>query len=152
MAQAVQMAQYYKMVVSNKTGQGLKILDHLQKSKVDLLSLLAFPKKGKAQVDFVPVDATKFTAAMKQAKWKIKGPKTCFIIESKDQIGALVPYATKLTASPSIWETTEGEAVILELIGLDSGAGYLQMTHQGPNLDKILQHGHWKSIEPKNEI
>ena len=52
----------------------------------------------------------------------------------------------------SIWETTEGEAVILELIGLDSGAGYLQMTHQGPNLDKILQHGHGKSIEPKNEI
>ena len=52
----------------------------------------------------------------------------------------------------SIWETTEGEAVILELIGLDSGAGYLQMTHQGPNLDKILQHGHWKSVHPKQEI
>jgi len=52
----------------------------------------------------------------------------------------------------SIWETAEGEAVILELIGLDSGAGYLQITHQGPNLGNLLQHSHWKAIEPKHEI
>lgn len=96
MAQAVQMAKYYKMMVSHKTGQGLKILGHLQKSKVDLLSLLAFPNKGKAQVDFVPVDAAKFIAAAKKAKWKIKGPKTCFMIDDKDQPGAFVPYADKL--------------------------------------------------------
>ncbi len=114
MAQAVQMAQYYKMMVSNKAGQGLKILNHLQKSKVDLLSLLAFPKKGKSQVDFVPVDAAKFTAAAKQAKWKIKGPKTCFIIDSKDQIGALVPYATKLT---------EAKINIRAIAAVNGGAG-----------------------------
>jgi len=96
MTQAVQTAEYYKMMVPHKTGQGLKILDHLQKSKVELLSLLAFPKKGKAQVDFVPVDAGKFTAAAKKAKWKIKGPKTCFIIDGKDQVGALIPYTDKL--------------------------------------------------------
>ena len=45
----------------------------------------------------MPVDAVKFAAAAKQAKWKIKGPKTCFIINSKDQVGALVPYLNKLT-------------------------------------------------------
>ena len=97
MPNTVRTAEYYKMIVPHKSGQGLKILNHLQKSKVDLLSLLAFPKKRKAQLDFVPVDAAKFTAAAKLGKWKIKGPKTCFIITSKDQVGALVPYVTKLT-------------------------------------------------------
>ncbi len=97
MTNPVRTAEYFKMMVPHKTGQGLKILNHLQKSKVDLLSLLAFPTKGKAQVDFVPVDAARFTATAKKAKWKIKGPKTCFIINSKDQVGALVPFVTKLT-------------------------------------------------------
>ena len=114
MAQAVKMMQYYKMMMSNKAGQGLKILGHLQKSKVDLLALLAFPKKGKAQVDFVPVDAAKFTAAAKQAKWKIKGPKTCFIIDSKDQVGAFVPYADKLA---------KAKISIRAIAALSGGAG-----------------------------
>ncbi len=52
----------------------------------------------------------------------------------------------------SIWETTEGEAVILELIGLDSGAGFLQMTHQCPNLGTILHKNHRKSGKSNNEI
>ena len=96
MSNSVQTAQYYKMMVPHKTGQGVKMFEHLQKSKVNLLAFLAFPKKGKAQVDFVPVDPAKFTAAAKRAKWKIKGPKTCFVIEGKDQIGAFAPYAKKL--------------------------------------------------------
>ena len=96
MSNSVHLAQYYKMKVPHKAGQGIKILEHLKKSKVNLLAFLAFPKNGKAQIDFVPVDPAKFTAAAEQAKWNIKGPKACFIIDEKDQVGAFAPHAAKL--------------------------------------------------------
>lgn len=38
----------------------------------------------------------------------------------------------------SIWETPEGGVLILELVGLDPGVGFMQMTHQGPNLTNAL--------------
>jgi len=96
MPNSVHLAKYYKMTVPHKAGQGIKILEHLQKSKVNLLAFLAFPKGGKAQVDCVPVDPAKFMAAAEQAKWKIKGPKACFVIDGRDQMGAFAPYAAKL--------------------------------------------------------
>jgi hypothetical protein len=96
MANSVHLAKYYKMKVPHKAGEGIKILEHLQKSKVNLLAFLAFPKGGKAQVDFVPVDPDKFTAAAEQGKWNIKGPKACFVIDGKDQMGAFAPYAARL--------------------------------------------------------
>jgi hypothetical protein len=96
MPNSVRLAKYYKMMVPHKTGQGIKLLEHLQKSKVNLLAFLAFPEKGKAQVDCVPVAPAKFTAAAKKAKWNIIGPKACFVIEAKDQVGAFVPYIGKL--------------------------------------------------------
>jgi len=97
MPNSVHLAKYYKMMVPHKAGQGIKLLECLQQSKINLLAFLAFPgKNGKAQVDCVPVDPAKFTAAAKKAKWKIKGPKACFVIDGKDQVGAFVPYAEKL--------------------------------------------------------
>jgi hypothetical protein len=97
MSHSVHLAKYYKMMVPHKAGQGIKILEHLQKSKVNLLAFLAFPEKnGKAQIDCVPVDAAKFTASAKKGKWNIKGPKACFVIDDKDQVGAFAPYAAKL--------------------------------------------------------
>ena len=97
MPNSVRLTKYYKMMVPHKSGQGMKLLEHLQQSQVNLLAFLAFPKKsGKAQVDCVPVDPAKFTAAAQKVKWKIKGPKDCFIIDDKDQMGAFVPYAAKL--------------------------------------------------------
>ena len=97
MPDSVHLAKYYKMMVPHKPGQGIKLLECLQQSKVNLLAFLAFPgKNGKAQVDCVPVDPAKFTAAAKKAKWNIKGPKACFVIDDKDQVGAFVPHAAKL--------------------------------------------------------
>ena len=82
MPDSVHLAKYYKMMVPHKAGQGIKLLECLQQSKVNLLAFLAFPgKNGKAQVDCVPVDPAKFTAAAKKAKWNIKGPKACFVID-----------------------------------------------------------------------
>ena len=52
----------------------------------------------------------------------------------------------------SIWETPEGSVLILELVGLDAGVGFVQMTHQGPNLQDILQRSHIGLGSEKHEI
>ncbi len=97
MPDSVRIAQYYKMLIPHKPGEGLKVLGTLQKSKVNLLALLAFPqKKGKAQVDLVPSDSKTFNAVAKRSKWKIHGPKTCFLVEGSDRIGGFASHAEKL--------------------------------------------------------
>lgn len=52
----------------------------------------------------------------------------------------------------SIWETPEGGLLILELIGLDSGVGFVQRTHQGPNLNDALRLAHPGLDSPELEI
>lgn len=41
-----------------------------------------------------------------------------------------------------IWETAKGGFVILELIGFEEGAGFVQITYQGPNMEIILKDLH----------
>ena len=45
MPNSVHLAKYYKMMIPHKAGQGIKLLEHLQQSKVNLLAFLAFPEK-----------------------------------------------------------------------------------------------------------
>lgn len=52
----------------------------------------------------------------------------------------------------SIWETSEGGVVILELVGLDPGIGFVQMTHQGPNLITALKRAHPGLYSEDHEI
>ena len=52
----------------------------------------------------------------------------------------------------AIWETSDGEAVILELIALDSETGFLHLTQQGPNLQQILKPLHGRVLKRQKEI
>jgi len=40
----------------------------------------------------------------------------------------------------AIWKTPEGGVLTLELVGINPGIGFIQMTHQGPNLANALTH------------
>jgi len=42
------------------------------------------------------VGPTAFRAAAKRAKWKIQGPKACFLVEGEDRLGAMVTHAHRL--------------------------------------------------------
>jgi len=55
-----------------------------------------FPKGRKSQLDFVPSDPAAFRQAAKRAKWKMVGPKTCFVIQGEDRVGALADILAKL--------------------------------------------------------
>lgn len=84
------------MSVADKPGEGTRALGVLRDAGVNLLAFSAFPRKRRAQLDFVPSDAAAFKAAAKQAKWKLTGPKPCFIVDGDDRPGAVGEVITEL--------------------------------------------------------
>ncbi|MGH7209573.1 MAG: hypothetical protein ACREIL_09345, partial [Nitrospiraceae bacterium] len=79
MAEMIRTAQYFKVQVPDKPGEGARRLAVLRDAGVNLLAYSGFPRNRRAQLDFVPVDAMAFTHAAKLAKWKVQGPKVCFL-------------------------------------------------------------------------
>ena len=96
MSDTVQTAEYFKVQVPNKPGEGARYLRALEKANVDLLAFLGFPTKKRAQMDFVPAEPAAFKALAKRAKWKIKGSKTCLLVQGQDRVGAVAEHANIL--------------------------------------------------------
>src|SRR5256885_15748944 len=98
MADTIRRVSYYYTTIPDKPGEGRRLLDALRSAGVNLLALHAFPSARKAQVDFVPSDASVFAAAAKGAKIKLSKPKTAFLVDGDDRVGALAgvvgPLAT----------------------------------------------------------
>src|SRR5207244_5071554 len=82
--------------VADTPGEGARLLETMRSAGVNLLAFHAFPSARKAQVDFVPADAVAFTAAAKDAKIKLSKPKTAFLIDGDDRVGALAGIMARL--------------------------------------------------------
>ncbi len=93
MLDTVRTAQYFKLQVPDRPGEAAHCLGELEAADVNLLAFLAFPRNRRSQLDFVPSEPTAFKAAAKEAKWKIQGPKTCFLVEGEDRVGAVASHA-----------------------------------------------------------
>src|SRR6266550_1121820 len=65
MADTIRRVSYYYTIISDKPGEGARLLETLRSAGVNLLAFHAFPSARKAQVDFVPSDAALFTGAAK---------------------------------------------------------------------------------------
>ncbi|HVK55105.1 MAG TPA: ACT domain-containing protein [Burkholderiales bacterium] len=89
MADVVRKVDYFSMAVSDKAGQGVNLLDALAEAEVNLLAFTGFPRGRKAQVDFIPEDARKFTSVAKKAGWEFNPKKTGFLVQGDDRPGAL---------------------------------------------------------------
>jgi prephenate dehydratase len=96
MADTIRRVTYYYTTIPDKPGEGTRLLETLRSAGVNLLALHAFPSARKAQVDFVPSDASVFTAAAKGAKIKLSKPKTAFLIDGDDRVGALAGILARL--------------------------------------------------------
>jgi len=96
MADTIQRVQYFYTEVPDKPGEGARILRMLQEEGVNLLAFSGFPKGKRAQVDFIPADPVAFKAATKKAKLKLVGPKTGFLIQGDDRVGAVADIIAKL--------------------------------------------------------
>jgi len=99
MADSIRKVDYFKVTVSNKTGEGAKTLEALRGAGVNLLAFSGFPRGRSAQLDFVPKNAAAFRRAAKRAGLVIAGKKSCFLIQGKDRAGAIAVVAAKLAAA-----------------------------------------------------
>jgi len=99
MAEMIRKTEYYYTTASNKAGEGSRLLEAVRRAGVHLLAFHGFPSARKAQIDFVPTDSAAFLAAAKAAKIKLSKPKTAFLIEGDDRVGALVGTMGKLAAA-----------------------------------------------------
>lgn len=96
---SVRTAQYFKVQVPDKPGEGARMLSVLRAASINLLAFSGFPRNRRAQLDFVPEDPTVFLYAAKQAKWKVQKPKTCFVVNGDDRTGAVADLMRKLAES-----------------------------------------------------
>ena len=96
MATTVRKAAYFSMKTPNRAGQGARLLNALAAHKVNLLAFTGFPNAGRAQVDFIPYDASRFTRAARKIGLKVSGRKTVFLAQGTDKAGAIAGICDKL--------------------------------------------------------
>ncbi len=96
MADSIRKVDYFKIMISNRTGKGAKVLGALKGSGVNLIAFSGFPLGRRVQLDFVPKNGAVFRRAAKKAGLKIAGKKSCFLIQGKDKAGAVAAVAGKL--------------------------------------------------------
>ena len=99
MADTIQRVQYFYAEVPDKPGEGARVLKLLRDEGVNLLAFSGFPKGRRAQIDFIPAEPAGFKAAVKKAKLKLVGPKTGFLIQGEDRIGAIAEIVAKLATA-----------------------------------------------------
>lgn len=96
MADQIRTAQYFKVTIADKSGTLAHMLAPLRDAGVSLLAVHAFPRNRRTQVDVVPEDLTGFKNVTKPLRWKVQGPKVCFLVEGDDRPGALVELTSQL--------------------------------------------------------
>jgi hypothetical protein len=97
MAEVVRRVEYYYTKVPDRPGGGAKVLTALKAEGVNLIALNGFPTSTRrAQLDFVPTNVRAFLAAAHKAGIKLTGPKTAFLIQGDDRVGAVANIVSKL--------------------------------------------------------
>jgi hypothetical protein len=97
MADLVKRITYYYTVVPREPGAGAKVLGALKAMRVNILAFSGFPcSTRRAQLDMVPSNERAFRAAARKAGIKLTGPKTAFLIQGQDRVGAIADVASKL--------------------------------------------------------
>jgi len=99
MADLIRTAQYFKVQVPDKPGEAARLLRVLGEANVYVRAFYGFPRNRRFQLDFMPDDPAWFKQVASQAKWKVQGPKTCFLVEGEDRAGALAEVTAKLRAA-----------------------------------------------------
>jgi len=99
MPDIIRKVDYYYTSAANKPGEGARLLNQLRAAGVNLLAVHGFPSARKAQIDFIAVDGAALVAAAKSAKLKLSKPKTAFLAQGDDRVGAMAELMGKLAAA-----------------------------------------------------
>ena len=97
MADRVRKVTYCNVTIPSRAGQGAKILAELREADVNLLAFTGFPASGgKAQLDFVAESLTPIRRLARKNGWRLSKTKRGFLIQGKDQVGAVHRHIQKL--------------------------------------------------------
>lgn len=97
MTDVVRRVEYYYTEVPDRPGAGAKVLNALKAAHINLIAYTGFPTaRGRAQLDFVPSNSRAFLAAARKAGIKLVGPKTAFLVQGDDRVGAVADIVSKL--------------------------------------------------------
>ena len=99
MADQVKRVNYVYLTVPNRAGYGARVLGELKEAGVNLLAYSGFPgKRGKAQLDLIPENMAALRRFAQRKDWKISKIKKGFMIQGKDEVGAVHRHINKLAA------------------------------------------------------
>lgn len=97
---AARKVRYVKLEVASRAGAAARILGALEAGGVDLLAFTGFPTRGgKAQVDLVTDDLAGVRRVARREGWKLSAPKRGFLVQGRDQVGAVHRQLRKLAAA-----------------------------------------------------
>ena len=99
MADLIRTVQYFKVQIADKSGELARMLAPLREAGMNLLAVHAFPRNRRTQVDVVPEDPAVFKNQAKALKWKMQGPKMCFLVDGDDRPGALADLTVQLASA-----------------------------------------------------
>ena len=99
MADRIRKADYFSVQVSNRAGEGARVMKALRANGVNLIAFTGFPNGRKAQVDFIPENTAALKRAAKTMKLGLGKKKTVFLIQGEDRVGALAGVLEKLAAA-----------------------------------------------------
>ncbi len=97
MADRVRKVNYCYAKVSNRAGQGLKMLDEIRDAGIEMVAFSGFPVgRGKAQLDFVTWDMPELRRLAKKNGWRLSKTKKGFLVQGEDKEGAVQRHIKKL--------------------------------------------------------
>lgn len=96
MGDTIRRIDYYYIMALDKPGEGARVLGVCRNAGVNLLAVHAFPSARRTQIDLVPADGAAFLAAAKGAKLKVSKPKSVFLVDGDDRVGAMAHLLGRL--------------------------------------------------------
>jgi len=100
MAETIRQVEHYSATVTNKIGEGARVLGALRDAGVNLIALWGYPHgSGKATIEFIPENGAAFVAAAKSAKLKLSKKQIAFHVRGADRPGAIAEICARLAAA-----------------------------------------------------
>jgi hypothetical protein len=100
MKETVVKVDHYSAAITNKAGEGARILGALKDGGVNLIALWAYPSKpGKAQLEMIPENGAALVKAARKAGLAVGKKQAAFFVNGEDRPGAVAESLAKLAAA-----------------------------------------------------
>jgi len=96
MADEIRRVEHFSLSISNKVGEGARVLGALRDAGVNFVAIWGYPRgTGRAQLELIPEDGAVLAAVAKKSKLKLK-KSTAFYIHGDERPGAIADTLKRL--------------------------------------------------------